>query len=214
MITKSLGIQRFLIFTPIIILIGFGIGVLTLLLQKLLPDSLIQFANSGAVWSVLAFIVGRMAVSWHVAILSGFLGLSGEIAGYFIVAYFANLIDISSGTLAIIGYWLLVALVAGSIFGWAGYTSVHSQGLPQTIGIASLGAIFMGEGLYLVSILPKPNTGLLWLGIALTLTLYEMWKHPQRLQLFLVTLVLGLFFFVAENSLVLLDSLRAALFTG
>lgn len=213
--TASLPLhQTTLKFMLIAVVLGFAIGALTLLLQKLLPDSLIQFANSGAVWSILAFMIGRVAQSRRIAIIAGFLALSGEVAGYYTAAYFANLMDISAGTLAVVGYWLVIALVAGPFFGWAGYASVHSRGLIQKIGVASLGALFMGEGLYLLSILPKPNTGLLWLAVALLLTLYWTWKNAERFQFWLVTIGLGLIFFIGENALVLLDGLRAALFQG
>lgn len=126
--SKAHRAQRSPLFILIAILSGLAIGGLTLLLQKWLPDNFLQFANSGAVWSVLGFVLGRYALSRRSAIAAGLLGLVGEVAGYFVAAYFANLMDISAGTLAVVGYWLLVALVAGPFFGWAGYTSLQGEG--------------------------------------------------------------------------------------
>ncbi|MBC7811662.1 MAG: hypothetical protein H7175_10970 [Burkholderiales bacterium] len=214
--SQSTGSVSTLRLTPIFIgmcvLVGLIIGVLTIVLQKLLPDSVIQLANSGAVWSIVAFVIGRKVGSWRIAAIGGFVALVGEVAGYYLVAYFADLMDISTGTLAVIGLWLVIALVAGPLFGWAGYVSVHGQGLRQKIGIASLGGVFIGEGLYLMSIQPKPNTGLLWLVIAIVVTLLLTWKSSERMRIWLITIALGLLFFGGEQLLVLLDQLRAQSF--
>lgn len=191
---------------------GLFIGALTLLLQSLLPNSVVQIANSGAVWSVIAFIIGRRTSTRSRAMLGGFLALAGEVTGYYTTAYFADLMDISVGTMAIVGFWMVLALVAGPVFGWAGFVSVHREGWVQRIGTAAMAALFIGEGLYLLTILTTPNTTILWMVIALVITLLLTWNRPDRLQIWGITLALGLFFFGAEQVLVLLDQLRSELF--
>jgi hypothetical protein len=196
------------------LLIGLIIGGLTLLFQDVLPDNFIQIANSGAVWSVVAFVIGRRTASRTRAMLGGFLALVGEVIGYYTFAYFANLMDIMPSTLAVVGYWLIVALVAGPVFGWAGYASIQREGLPGRIGTGAMAAAFIGEGLYLLTILPTPTTGVTWLITAVIITLVLTWNRSDRLQVWGITLVLGLLFFGAEQVLLLLDQLRVQLFQG
>jgi hypothetical protein len=205
---------RLPVFLLICLVIGLIIGGLTLLLQSLLPSSVIQIANSGAVWSVVAFIIGRRTSSRSRAMLGGLIALIGEVLGYYTVSYFANLMDIMPSTLAVVGYWLVIALVAGPVFGWAGYVSVHRDRLVQRVGMAAMAAAFIGEGLYLLTILSTPNTTILWIIIAIVITLMLTWRRPDRLQIWGITLLLGLLFFAAEQALVLLDQLRTELFQG
>jgi hypothetical protein len=202
-------LRRTSVFMAVCLAAGLVIGVSTLWLQSVLPNSVIQLANSGAVWSIIAFVIGRRAPSWRVGAVAGFVALVGEVAGYFIAAYIADLMDIMPGTLAIVGFWLVVAIFAGPVFGWAGYVSVNSQSLRQKIGLAALGAVFIGEGLYLMSIQPKPDTGILWLVIAVVITLILTWKQVERVRIWLITVGLGLLFFGGQQVLVLVDQFRA-----
>lgn len=201
--------QRGSRFVFIGLLAGLAIGALTLLLQGLLPNSILQIANSGAFWSIVAFVLGWRAPSVRVAAIAGFIALVGEVTGYYTAAYFADLMDISAGTMAIVGYWLFVALLAGPLFGWAGYQSRHGAGLREQIARAALGAAFVGEGLHLLMILPTPNTGLLWIAIAVVITLALTWKRHDRTRIWLIWGGLSVLFFGAMRGLVLLDELRS-----
>lgn len=78
--------------------------------------------------------------------------------------------------------------------------------------MASLGSIFIGEGLYYLFGLSYTGRALVWVGIGLAFTAYRLWRSEQRLQVLLATVVLGLIFFAGMSSLVLLDALRSALF--
>lgn len=195
------------------LLVGLVIGGLTFVLQGLLPDGVIQVANSGAVWSVVAFVIGRRVHSWKIAVVGGALALIGEVFGYYAIAYVSNLVELSTGSLAVIGVWMLIACIAGPLFGAGGYWSVHGTGRLQQLATASLGAIFIGEGLYLMSVLPTIATGLLWFAIAAVITLVLTWNNRARLQIWLLTLALGLVFFACEQLLVLLDTFRSQIFT-
>lgn len=192
--------------------IGLVLGVLTLALQKLLPNDVVQLANSGAVWVIVAFMIGRTVRSRKIAMIAGLLAVVGEVLGYYAAAYVADLMDISTGTLAVIGVWVAIGLVAGPLFAAGGSLSKQGTGLIQSLGTAALGAIFIGEGLYLMTIQPTPNTGLLWLAIAAAITLILTWRNRKWAQIWLATIGLGLVFFGCEQILVLLDQFRAQSF--
>ena len=142
------------------------------------------------------------------------MALIGAVFGYYAAAYASDLMDISTSTLAVIGVWMLMACIAGTVFGIGGYVSVHGTGLLQKLATASLGAIFLGEGLYLMTILPTLTTGFMWLGIAAVTTLLLTWNNRARVQIWLMTIGLGLVFCVCLRLLVLLDNLRASTFQG
>ena len=212
--TSPAQASRGSLFVFIALVAGLAIGALTLLLQGLLPNSILQIANSGAVWSIAAFVLGWRAPSARVAMIAGVIALAGEVTGYYTAAYFSDLMDISAGTMAIVGYWLFVALLAGPLFGWAGYQSRHGTGLREQIARAALGAAFVGEGLHLLMVLPTPNTSILWFAIAVVITLLLTWRRHDWTRIWLIWGGLSLLFFGAMRGLVLLDELRVLITQG
>lgn len=202
-----LGVQLLLA-----LLCGLVIGALTLVLQGILPGAFNQFANSGAVWVVVAYIVGWHSATGRRAVAIATLAVIGEVLGYYIFAYFQGLMDIMLSTMAVVGMWLVVAVVAGPFFGGAGYLAHRGTGIRQKLAMGLLGAVFIGEGLYLMTIHPTIETGLIWLVVAVVLILSMTWNYRERVQVWVLTVGAGLLFFGAQRLLAAIDSWRAGTF--
>lgn len=191
---------------------GLIIGLATLPLQGLLPGASNFLANSGAVWTIAAWVFGMVAASPRRAIGAGIAALAGEVLGYYTLAWTMQLMDINTGTLAVVGVWLLMALLAGTLFGLAGHAAGHRGGISGTLGRAALGGLFIGEGLNYLITLGYVPTGLIWLAIAAAITAITAWKSPRPARVWLAAALLGALFFGGFLALGLLDSLRAAAF--
>lgn len=176
-----------------------------------MPGILNQLANSGAVWVIIAFVLGRFAPAWKRAALAGVIALVGEVAGYYTIA---SIVVGVPDSFILIYFWLAVALVAGPLLGAAGYFSPNAQGWLQPISTAALGAVFIGEGLYFYVFLNYTTNTVLWLAIALGITFLLTLHQPKRLQTFIALAALGLVFFIGEMLLLYIDQLRAATFQG
>ena len=128
---------------------GVVLGVLTNLAQGWLPGSWNQLANSGAVWSAAAFAAGAVfarRASLPAAAVAGLCAESGLVIGYYGYAEFGR--D-GMGGLAAPLVWLVMAFVAGPLFGVAGAwwrgSAARSR---RMIGLAALAGVFGAEGLH------------------------------------------------------------------
>jgi hypothetical protein len=190
---------------------GFLIGFATLGLQAILPSPFNQLANSAATWVIIAFVLGRFATSWQKAILVGIVALAGEVLGYYTLAYFMELVGLSLYSFLIIGMWLLMAVVGGTVFGVGGYVAFHTSGLPHTLGRATLGAIFLAEGLYYGTALGYLSTAIGWFVLAAVITYFLARNTPNPRNFWLMSIGLGIVMFGGLQLLVLLDDFRANL---
>lgn len=100
---------------------GLLLGVLSNVVQGWLPGAWNQIANSGAVWSVAAFVAGALLsrkVGLTAAAVAGLLAESGLVVGYY---SYAEVARDGVGSLFAPLIWLAMALVAGPLFGVAGF---------------------------------------------------------------------------------------------
>ncbi len=187
-----------------------GIGALTAVGQSVLKDDLFQLTNSGAIWVIITFVMGRYASSRTMAIVVGTLALFGELLGYYVTVW---LISPYVSPLWRILAWCAVAVIAGPLLAWSGYISSDLSGRMRLVGLAMLGAIFIGEGLYLIAWVTTTALPLLWLviGVATTALLRAgdsgrtsvgVYRWPEHL------------FYGAIETLTLLNTLRKALIAG
>ncbi|GGU92148.1 hypothetical protein GCM10010260_28410 [Streptomyces filipinensis] len=128
--------------------VGLLLGVLTNLAQGWLPGAWQQIANSGAVWSTVAFAVGAVLyreVSAARAALGGLAAEAALVVGYYGFAEFGR--D-GAGDLFFPLVWLAMACVAGPLFGVAGHWW-HSgrDARRRVIGLAAPAGLFGMEGL-------------------------------------------------------------------
>lgn len=195
-------------FLLISIVSGLAIGMLTLAGQANLPDSLGRLVNSGAIWVIVAFVLGCFAPKWQTAAIAGLLALVGEVIGYYFLAWLV-LGDYSPSAYLVIGVWLLAAFVAGPLLGAAGYVSQHSQGIKQKIAAGALGGVFIGEGLYLGIVLGEWSSAVGYILLALLITFFVTRRQEQRAVAFLVTAGIGGVFLVGMFLLNWLMEFRA-----
>ncbi|MFF4014117.1 DUF6518 family protein [Streptomyces sp. NPDC001843] len=128
---------------------GIVLGVLTNLAQGRLPDRWSQIADSGAVRSVVAFAAGAVPadrVSSVTAAVSGLCAEAGLVVGYYACAEFGR--D-GMGALSWPLVWLVMAFVAGPLFGVAGVWWRHGTAAWQRVAaIGALTGVFGREGIH------------------------------------------------------------------
>ncbi|MBB5868013.1 hypothetical protein F4553_001392 [Allocatelliglobosispora scoriae] len=140
---------------------GLIVGWLTFVLQGILPDAFNQLANSGAVWCVIGFAAGAVGTIGRelgrrgmlAAALFGAVALFGEVIGYYGSTTLFLGDDVSAAALRGPAVWLVVACVAGPVFGIAGLAYRAGRGRVRHLGMGALGAVFLAEGLYLAIVL-------------------------------------------------------------
>ena len=192
------------------ILLGFAIGFLSAIGQYMLPDSIEQIANSGAMWVIIAFVMGRYAPSLVMAILAGTLALFGELAGFYAIAWRLHL---AITPLWVVFAWGVVAVIAGPMLATGGYVSRTKDGFARLLGMSTLGATFIGEGLFLLmTIDPAPKKiAALWLAIAAIITVILTWRERKRIQVWVMTACLGVVFLMGFELLTRIDIIRPAI---
>lgn len=192
------------------ILVGFAIGLLTAIGQYALPDGIEQIADSSAMWVIIAFVIGRYAPSLSIAMFAGILALFGELAGFYAIAWRLHL---TTTPLWVVFAWGAVAVIAGPILAAGGYASRIKEGFTRFLGMSTLGATFIGEGLFLLLIVdPAPKKIVaLWLAIAVVITALLTWREPQRIQVWVMTVCLGIVFLIGLETLTLIDIMHPAL---
>jgi hypothetical protein len=132
------------------LLLGLGVGVVTLAGQAVLPVELNRLANSGAIWVTVAFVAGMLAPSDRTAALAGLVTLLAALAGYFGAAA-ASHAGVSTSTVAI---WTGTALVGGPSFGIAGRWWATASGWRPALAAAALGGVYVAEGAWTLLVVP------------------------------------------------------------
>ncbi|WP_369386864.1 DUF6518 family protein [Streptomyces sp. CG1] len=127
---------------------GLLLGVLTSLAQGWLPGAWQQIANSGAVWSAVAFAVGALPYprgSVSQAAIGGLGAETGLVVGYYGYAEFGR--D-GAGSLFFPLVWLGMACVAGPLSGAAGHWWRRGPDTRRRVtGLAAFAGLFGMEGL-------------------------------------------------------------------
>lgn len=108
-----------------------------------MPGDWNTLVNSGAVWLLVAFLISAVAPSTAWAVVAGMGTLIVEVMGYFVSVWLLVGVDIPfGGTL----FWLLVAVVAGPIFGIAGHWWRVGNKRQHVLALALMGGVFLAEG--------------------------------------------------------------------
>ncbi|MFI6253906.1 DUF6518 family protein [Streptomyces sp. NPDC051016] len=127
---------------------GVLLGVLTNLAQGWLPGAWNQLANSGAVWSAVAFAGGALLAGRGTALRAAVGGLGAEVGlvvGYYGYAEFGR--D-GMGALLFPLVWLGMACVAGPLFGAAAHWWRRGTDARVRIaGLAAFAGLFGMEGM-------------------------------------------------------------------
>jgi hypothetical protein len=151
--------------TALLVSAALGIvgGGVTAYLQGVLPASWNTLANSGAIWTLAAF-VGAAALAGRqraVTVAMATLVLVGEVAGYYwFVTDLRHLPVLRSEELL----WTLAALWVGPLTGLAAHAA--RWGERRVLALSSMCGVLVGEGAYLWRFAGVPAAGLTELVIA------------------------------------------------
>ena len=133
-------------------------GFTTQALQGIFDVGWNVLANSGAVWSAGAFLVCAVVrARERVAALAGVVVLLGALVSYYVSAQVIH--GFPPGT-SIAAVWVVVALIAGPVFGVAGNWWRETVDWRHIVALALLGGVLIGEGVYLlVEVRTQGNAG-------------------------------------------------------
>lgn len=170
---------------------GVGAGALTAYLQGVLSENWNTIANSGAVWTVVAFaaalVFGRSRFS---AGLSGTLVLVGEVAGYY--AYVADVRHLPVLHAAEL-LWTLAALWVGPLAGLAAWAVRWGRPDQRSIALAAMAGVVAGEGCYLIRVAAVPRSGWVEVVIAVAGAAVTLVALPAAVRARVTALGVGLF---------------------
>jgi Family of unknown function (DUF6518) len=157
-------------------LAGLAAGGLTAYLQGVVPAGWSTIANSGAVWTVVAFAVAAIAGRTRgTAIAAGLLALLGEVAGYYL--YLAQVLHIPATDSEQV-LWTMAAMWIGPLAGLGAFLARWGSARERMSTLLVLAGVLAGEGAYLIRLagLPKPG----WVEIVLALLLAAVAGTPGR----------------------------------
>ena len=138
----------------VVLLVGLGLGVVTQILQSVLPTGWSQAANAISPWLLVAFFVGSFMPGRGSAAVAGIATLVLALVGYYATTQLRY--GIGGGTSSLI-FWGLGAAGGGPVFGLAGYvwrTGDHRQ---RALALGLLGAVFLAEAGYHLLVLSEPG---------------------------------------------------------
>ncbi|MDO5784669.1 MAG: DUF6518 family protein [Eubacteriales bacterium] len=125
---------------------GIIVGILTLIGQKYLPINLNFLANSGAIWLIPAFSLSYFFHSnLRNSIATSITCLVGCVCGYYIFEAIYNQHSFAFNRWAFL--WLVMALLAGTVFGAGAYIANTKKNWLQYCSMNLLPAVFVAEGM-------------------------------------------------------------------
>jgi Family of unknown function (DUF6518) len=130
------------------VVVGVLVGIGDLLLQKWLPYPWANLANSGAVWAVAAFIIGRwVGGGWQRPAVAGAVLLIVAVESYYVAAAIVQHDNLANAWSSAAAIWVALGVVAGAVFGIAGAWSRSAHRPRRLLGFAAVAAVFVGEAL-------------------------------------------------------------------
>ena len=138
----------------IVVVVGLGLGVVTQILQSVLPTGWSQAANAISPWLLVAFFIGAAMPDRGSAVVAGLATLVLALIGYYATTQLRY--GIGGGTSALI-FWGLGAAVGGPVFGLAGHTWRTGEHRYRALALGLLAAAFIAEGGYHLLVLSEPG---------------------------------------------------------
>jgi hypothetical protein len=169
-------------------LVGTAAGVLTGRLQSVLASNWSTIANSGAVWTVVAFAAAAgLGRTRNVAIGAGLLVLVGEVIGYYGYLAVRDLAATPSAELL----WTLAALWIGPLAGLGAFATRWGTAEQRMLSLTALAGVVAGEGVHLIRLAGLPKAGWVEVTLAGVLAAAAITSGRVRLRVRLGTLGLG-----------------------
>ena len=141
----------------IVVAVGLGLGVVTQILQSVLPTSWSQAANAISPWLLVAFFIGSAMPDRGSAVVAGLATLVLALVGYYATTQLRY--GIGGGTSALI-FWGLGAAVGGPVFGLAGHTWRTGEHRYRALALGLLAAVFIAEAGYHLLVLSEPGVAI------------------------------------------------------
>ncbi len=141
----------------IVVVVGLGLGVVTQILQSILPTGWSQAANAISPWLLVAFFSGAAMPDRGSAIVAGLATLVLALVGYYAMTQLRY--GIGGGTSALI-FWGLGAVVGGPVFGLAGHTWRTGEHRYRALALGLLAAVFIAEAGYHLIVLSEPGVAI------------------------------------------------------
>ena len=138
----------------IVVVVGLGLGVVTQILQSVLPTGWSQAANAISPWLLVAFFIGSAMPDRGSAVVAGLATLVLALVGYYATTQLRY--GIGGGTSALI-FWGLGAAVGGPVFGLAGHTWRTGEHRYRALALGLLAAVFIAEAGYHLLVLSEPG---------------------------------------------------------
>ena len=142
--------------------IGLAAGVATACLQGVFSSDWNTVANSGAVWTAVAF-AATLALTRTPAVAAavGLLALIGEVVGYYVYAVEVLHMPVMRSAVVL---WTVAALWIGPLTGFTAFHARWSRGWRQMAALCALAGVIAGEGAYLIRVAGVPRSG--WVEVA------------------------------------------------
>ena len=141
----------------IVVVVGLGLGVVTQILQSVLPTGWSQAANAISPWLLVAFFIGSAMPDRGSAVVAGLATLVLALVGYYATTQLRY--GIGGGTSALI-FWGLGAAVGGPVFGLAGHTWRTGEHRYRALALGLLAAVFIAEAGYHLLVLSEPGVAI------------------------------------------------------
>ena len=154
----------------VVLVVGLATGVVTQVLQSVLPTGWSQGANAISPWLLVAFLVGSVMPDRTSAIVAGATTLILALVGYYVTTTIRY--GIGGGTSSLV-FWGLGAIVGGPVFGLAGHLWRTAEPRFRAIALGLLAAAFLAEAGYHLIVLDEPPVaaGFAIAGLAVPLVL-------------------------------------------
>ena len=133
---------------------GLGTGIVTQIVQSILPTGWSQAANAISPWLLVAFLVGASMPDRASAVVAGLATLVLALIGYYATTQLRY--GIGGGTSALI-FWGLGAAVGGPVFGLAGNVWRTGEHRYRALAPGLLAAAFIAECGYHLLVLSEPG---------------------------------------------------------
>jgi hypothetical protein len=98
----------------------------------------------GGPWLVAAFAAGAISRNRWLAALTGFAALLAMLVGYYGLAH----LDAGSEVAHTFRFWLAIAVVAGPVMGWAGWSWLGLRPFGRVVSISVLAGCIIAEGVF------------------------------------------------------------------
>jgi hypothetical protein len=138
----------------VVLVVGLGLGVVTQILQSVLPTGWSQAANAISPWLLVAFLVGAAMPDRGSAVVAGFATLGLALVGYYATTQLRYGIGGGTGSLL---FWGIGAAVGGPVFGFAGYVWQTGEHRNRAVALGLLAAVFVAEAGYHLLVLSEPG---------------------------------------------------------